>query len=84
MALVVTLVLLAAPGCTQLEDSSDEEVDESVEIQELIQGCTDPEAENYNSEAEEDDGVESFVGGDAGKDTEEDAQGGQELANGNR
>ena len=56
MALLITVVLLATPGCTYLEESSAEEVDDTAEIQSLVQGCTDSEAENYNSEAEEDDG----------------------------
>ena len=55
MALFITVVLLAVPGCTYLEESLDEEIDDVEEVQPVIQGCTDPEAENYNSEAEEDD-----------------------------
>ena len=55
-ALFITVVLLAAPGCTYLEESSDEESDNTAEVQSLIQGCTDPEACNYDEEANVDDG----------------------------
>ena len=56
LTLLITVVLLAVPGCTYLEESTKDEADEVTEIQPLKQGCTDPEAENYNAEAEEDDG----------------------------
>ena len=49
MALFITVVLLAVPGCTYLEESLDEEIDDVEEVQTAIQGCTDPEAENYLS-----------------------------------
>ena len=49
--IVVGLFLL--PGCTYFE--GDEGIEEDIVI-DVIRGCTDENAENYNQSAEEDDG----------------------------
>ena len=56
---VIALVgLLLLPGCTFFDESgSESETEEVLEPEvELRQGCTDPEANNYDQSAEEDDG----------------------------
>ena len=56
---VIALVgLLLLPGCTYFDESgSESETEEVLEPEvELRQGCTDPEANNYDQSAEEDDG----------------------------
>ncbi|MDP6869928.1 MAG: hypothetical protein QGI21_04070 [Candidatus Poseidoniaceae archaeon] len=54
--LMVGLLLL--PGCTYLDEYTDDSELEDIEepVIELKQGCTDPEANNYDETAEEDDG----------------------------
>ena len=58
LPVLVMVVLLALPGCTSLEGFEEQsESEELVEPEiELIQGCTDSEANNYDETAEEDDG----------------------------
>ncbi|MBQ47555.1 MAG: hypothetical protein CMP10_08800, partial [Zetaproteobacteria bacterium] len=58
LPVLVMVGLLVLPGCTSFEGF--EEQSESEELLEpeieLVQGCTDPEANNYDETAEEDDG----------------------------
>ena len=53
---LMAVVLLLIPGCTYLDDVNEESSEENSEIIEPIFGCTDSEAENYDSQATEDDG----------------------------
>ena len=50
VALIVAGLFLM-PGCTYLEDDS--AVEDQIVV-DLVQGCTDETAENYNQSAEED------------------------------
>ena len=53
---LVAISLLLLPGCTYLDEyMGDDSSEETVEA-ETILGCTDPDAENYDENAEEDDG----------------------------
>ena len=56
LPVLVALCLLLVPGCTYFDDSMDEESSEETTEPELISGCTDSEANNYDSDATEDDG----------------------------
>ena len=56
MSVLVAVVLLMIPGCTYLEDLDKDNSGENSEIIEPILGCTDSEAKNYDSQANEDDG----------------------------
>ena len=56
MRVLMAVVLLLIPGCTFLDDVNEGDSEENSEITEPIIGCTDSEAENYDSQATEDDG----------------------------
>ena len=58
LRVLAAICLLLLPGCTYFDENIDDSIpEEDVIVEpELIQGCTDSEANNYNSEAEEDDG----------------------------
>ena len=53
---LIAVVLLLIPGCTYLDDLNEENSEENSEIIEPVFGCTDSKAENYDSQATEDDG----------------------------
>ena len=53
----MSLLILLSPGCTYEPSASPTtEASEEISEEESILGCTDPDAKNYNSEANEDDG----------------------------
>ena len=53
---LVAISLLLLPGCTYLDEyMGDDSSEETVEA-EAVLGCTDPNAENYDENADEDDG----------------------------
>ena len=54
--LLVSLILLLSPGCTYFDEISGEENVDATQQIDPIFGCTDSEANNYNSSATEDDG----------------------------
>ena len=56
LPVLVALCLLLVPGCTYFDDNTGEESSEKTTEPEPILGCTDSEANNYDSEANEDDG----------------------------
>ena len=55
LPVLVALCLLLVPGCTYFDDNTGEESSEKTTEPEPILGCTDSEANNYDSEANEDD-----------------------------
>ena len=54
--LLMSLIILLSPGCTYEPGNPPLNEPEDVFEGEPILGCTDSEAKNYNSEANEDDG----------------------------
>ena len=54
--LLMSLIILLSPGCTYEPGNPPLNEPEEVFEGEPILGCTDSEAKNYNSEANEDDG----------------------------
>ena len=54
--ILLTMVLLLSPGCTYFDDYVEETTSEDNTETDALLGCTDPDAENYNSDATEDDG----------------------------
>lgn len=54
--MLVSLIILLSPGCTYEPGTPPQNEPEEVTEAEPISGCTDSEAKNYNSEANEDDG----------------------------
>ena len=56
LRMVVVACMLLLPGCTYL-DSEESKSEDTTEIEvEMLQGCTDSEANNFDENAEEDDG----------------------------
>ena len=56
LSVLATVVLLLIPGCTYLDDFNQENAEENPTGIEPVLGCTDSVAENYDSQATEDDG----------------------------
>ena len=66
--ILVSLILFISPGCTYLDDyMSDGYSNENTEIKPIM-GCTDPNAENYDSNATKDNGTCEY--GDPGTEPE--------------
>ena len=56
LRVLMAVVLLLIPGCTYLDDLNKENAGENTTEIEPVLGCTDSAAENYDSQATEDDG----------------------------
>ncbi|MAS58055.1 MAG: hypothetical protein CMA37_05555, partial [Euryarchaeota archaeon] len=51
----MSLVILLSPGCTYVDIAPDDSAEDSTTVEQIL-GCTDSNANNYDSEANEDDG----------------------------
>ena len=54
--ILVSLIILLSPGCTYEASVSPSGESEETTVDDSILGCTDPDANNYDSQANEDDG----------------------------